>query len=321
MPTAGDDGTGVISPTSFAYVADLLRRETAMLCEPGKEYLVEARLLPLARAAGQPDVDSYVALLGRDPSERAKAIDALTINETSWFRDLAPYQAFTEAMLPPLLEARAHVKHLEIWSAACSSGQEAYSLTMLLKENLPPGWTARIHATDVSTSMLERVRAGRYSQVEMNRGMPAQRLVTWFTRAGNEWEVSPELRSMVTTQHLNLAAPFPPMPVFDIVFLRNVLIYFDMDTKRDILRRVSSRISPDGYLLLGSSETTLDLDDAWTREAAGRVWMHRPRAVSPAAKAASPASPAGPAGPAGTTVRATAGVAQSTAPALSQTGA
>jgi chemotaxis protein methyltransferase CheR len=123
---------------------------------------------------------------------------------------------------------------------------------------------------------------------------------------------------MVTTQQLNLAAPFPPMPVFDIVFLRNVLIYFDMDTKRDILRRVSSRISPDGYLLLGSSETTLDLDDAWTREAAGRVWMHRPRAVSPAAKAASPASPAG---PAGTTVRATAGVAQSTAPALSQTGA
>ena len=130
-----------------------------MLCEPGKEYLVEARLLPLARAAGQPDVDSYVALLGRDPSERAKAIDALTINETSWFRDLAPYQAFTEAMLPPLLEARAHVKHLEIWSAACSSGQEAYSLTMLLKENLPPGWTARIHATDVSPSMLAALRA------------------------------------------------------------------------------------------------------------------------------------------------------------------
>lgn len=268
----------MISPSSFAYVADLLRRETAMLCEPGKEYLVEARLLPLARAAGQPDVDSYVARLPLDLAERARAIDALTINETSWFRDLAPYQAFTEAMLPPLLEARQHVKHLEIWSAACSSGQEAYSLTMLLKEHLPEGWTARIHATDVSTSMLDRVRAGRYSQVEMNRGMPAQRLVTWFTRVGNEWEVSPELRAMVTTQHLNLAAPFPPMPVFDIVFLRNVLIYFDMDTKRDILRRVSTRISPDGFLLLGSSETTLDLDDAWTREAAGRVWMHRPRA-------------------------------------------
>ncbi len=312
MPPAGDDGTGVISPTSFAYVADLLRRETSMLCEPGKEYLVEARLLPLARAAGDADVDAYVDRLRREPAARAAAVDALTINETSWFRDLAPYQAFTEAMLPPLLEARAHVKHLEIWSAACSSGQEAYSLTMLLKENLPPGWTARIHATDVSTSMLERVRAGRYSQVEMNRGMPAQRLVTWFTRAGNEWEVSPELRSMVTTQHLNLAAPFPPMPVFDIVFLRNVLIYFDVDTKRDILRRVSSRISPDGYLLLGSSETTLDLDDAWTREAAGRVWMHRPRGASPTDSAGSLAA---------TTARATAGVARSIAPALSQTGA
>ena len=293
----------MISPTSFAYVADLLRRETAMLCEPGKEYLVEARLLPLARAAGQPDVDSYVARLSSDLAERARAVDALTINETSWFRDLAPYQAFTEAMLPPLLEARKHVKHLDIWSAACSSGQEAYSLTMLLKEHLPPGWTARIHATDVSTSMLDRVRSGRYSQVEMNRGMPAQRLVTWFTRVGNEWEVSPELRSMVTTQHLNLAAPFPPMPVFDIVFLRNVLIYFDMDTKRDILRRVSTRISPDGFLLLGSSETTLDLDDAWTREAAGRVWMHRPRSA-----ARTPLVPS----------TATSAVA---APALSQTGA
>lgn len=294
-----------------------------MLCEPGKEYLVEARLLPLARASGQPDVDSYVSRLPLDIAERARAIDALTINETSWFRDLAPYQAFTDAMLPPLLEARKHVKHLEIWSAACSSGQEAYSLTMLLKEHLPPGWTARIHATDVSTSMLERVKAGRYSQVEMNRGMPAQRLVTWFTRVGNEWEVSPELRSMVTTQHLNLAAPFPPMPVFDIVFLRNVLIYFDMETKRDILRRVSTRISPDGFLLLGSSETTLDLDDAWTREAAGRVWMHRPRAVArptlatrpPAAPAATaPAAPA--AAPAAATTAATTAFT-----ALSQTGA
>ena len=283
----------MISPSSFAYVADLLRRETAMLCEPGKEYLVEARLLPLARAAGAPDVDSYVARLATDIAERARAVDALTINETSWFRDLAPYQAFTEAMLPPLLEARQHVRHLEIWSAACSSGQEAYSLTMLLKENLPPGWTARITATDVSTTMLDRVRAGRYSQVEMNRGMPAQRLVTWFTRVGNEWEVSPELRSMVSTQHLNLAAPFPPMPVFDIVFLRNVLIYFDMDTKRDILRRVSTRISPDGFLLLGSSETTLDLDDAWTREAAGRVWMHRPRAAAKTALATPVLSKAG----------------------------
>jgi chemotaxis protein methyltransferase CheR len=309
----------VISPSSFAYVADLLRRETAMLCEPGKEYLVEARLLPLARTAGTPDVDSYVARLSTDLAERARAVDALTINETSWFRDLAPYQAFTDAMLPPLLEARKHVKHLEIWSAACSSGQEAYSLTMLLKEHLPPGWTARIHATDVSTSMLERVKAGRYSQVEMNRGMPAQRLVTWFTRVGNEWEVSPELRSMVTTQHLNLAAPFPPMPVFDIVFLRNVLIYFDMDTKRDILRRVSTRISPDGFLLLGSSETTLDLDDAWTREAAGRVWMHRPRPVARPSLASPSTTPS--ATSPGTSPAATPVAAKPVLTALSQTGA
>ncbi|MEQ7847065.1 CheR family methyltransferase [Nocardioides kribbensis] len=287
----------MISESSFAYVADLLRRETAMLCDPGKEYLVEARLLPLARSAGDADVDRYVARLRTGPdavAERARAVDALTINETSWFRDLAPYQAFTDVMLAHLLQARAATRHLEIWSAACSSGQEAYSLAMLLDESLPPGWTWRIHATDVSPTMLERVRAGRYSQVEMNRGMPATRLVRYFSRVGSEWEVGAELRSHVTTAPLNLAASFPPMPVFDVVFLRNVLIYFDLDTKRDILRRVSPRVAPDGYLLLGSSETTLDLDDAWVREPAGRVALHRPRAAvrrsAPAAAASSPAS-------------------------------
>ena len=283
----------MISESSFGYVADLLRRETAMLCEPGKEYLVEARLLPLARAAGQPDVDSYVARLPLDAAERDRAIDALTINETSWFRDLAPYQAFTDHMLPPLLEARAATRHLDIWSAACSSGQEAYSLAMLLQESLPDGWTARIHATDVSTSMLERVRAGRYSQVEMNRGMPAQRLVTWFTRVGSEWEVSPQLRSMVTTSHLNLAAPFPPMATFDVVFLRNVLIYFDMDTKRDILRRVSTRTARDGFLLLGTSESSLVVDE-WTREQAGRTWIHRPHGAGTLAPSRSAAGTAVP---------------------------
>ena len=265
-----------ISQPSFAFVSDLVRRETAMLYDPGKEYLVEARLLPLAREAGCPDVDSYVVRLQSDLAERRKALDALTINETSWFRDNAPYQAFTETLLPAVLAARGHVKHLSIWSAACSSGQEAYSLTMLLDQHLPQGWTAQILATDVSTAMLDRVNAGRYSQVEMNRGMPATTLVKYFSRTGSEWEVADHLKKMVRTQHLNLAAPFPLLPTFDIVFLRNVLIYFDMDVKRDILRRVRQVVAPDGYLLLGSSETTLDMDDDWGRENVGRVQVHRP---------------------------------------------
>lgn len=279
-----------ISQSSFAFVSDLVRRETAMLYDPGKEYLVEARLLPLAREAGCNDVDSYVVRLQSDAAERAKVLDALTINETSWFRDNAPYQAFTETMLPAMIAARAHVRHLSIWSAACSSGQEAYSLAMLLDQHLPPGWTAQILATDVSPKMLARVDAGRYSQVEMNRGLPATSLVKYFTRTGSEWEVSDDLKKVVRTQHLNLSTPFPLLPTFDIVFLRNVLIYFDMDTKRDILRRVHQVVAPDGFLLLGSSETTLDMDAHWGREAHGRVQIHRPASAQATSIASAPSA-------------------------------
>jgi chemotaxis protein methyltransferase CheR len=274
-----------ISQPSFAFVSDLVRRETAMLYDPGKEYLVEARLLPLAREAGCNDVDAYVDRLRLDLAERAKVLDALTINETSWFRDNAPYQAFTDVMLPQLLESRAHVRHISIWSAACSSGQEAYSLAMLLDQHLPSGWTAQILATDVSAKMLERVKAGRYSQVEMNRGMPATQLVKYFTRAGSEWEVTDDLKKMVRTQSLNLSTPFPLLPTFDIVFIRNVLIYFDLDVKRDILHKVHRVVSPDGFMLLGSSETTLDMDDHWGRETHGRVQIHRPAGTETTATA------------------------------------
>jgi len=179
-----------------------------------------------------------------------------------------------------LLEARAATRRLRMWSAACSSGQEAYSLAMLLDEHLPAGWTAEILATDVSTAMLARVDAGRYSQVEMNRGLPATRLIRYFTRAGSEWEISPRLRSMVSTRHLNLAEPYVGIGSYDLILLRNVLIYFDQPTRHDILRRMHRHLSGDGYLLLGSSETTLDLPAdltaMWDREQLGRVQAHRP---------------------------------------------
>lgn len=269
-----------MSPASFQVISALVRRETAMLYDAGKEYLVEARLLPLATAAGCPDVDAYIQRVKTDLVERRKALDALTINETSWFRDQSPYQAFTTEMLPRLLEARAQRRRISIWSAACSSGQEAYSLAMLLDQHLPAGWSAEILATDVSTAMLTRVEAGRYSQVEMNRGMPATSLVKYFTRVGSEWEVVPQLRQMVRTRHLNLAEPFTGVGIFDLVLVRNVLIYFDAATKYDILRRMRQHVATDGYLLLGSSETTLDMpadvSRLWSREQLGRVQAHRP---------------------------------------------
>jgi chemotaxis protein methyltransferase CheR len=288
-----------LSSSSFQLIAALVRRETAMVYDAGKEYLVEARLQPLATAAGCADVDAYISRIGTDLAERRKALDALTINETSWFRDQTPYQAFTQTMLPQLLESRAATRRLRIWSAACSSGQEAYSIAMLLDQHLPAGWTAEILATDVSTAMLERVKAGRYSQVEMNRGLPATTLVKYFTRAGTEWEVTPELRRMVRTQHLNLADPyaFTAIGTYDVVLLRNVLIYFDAATKYDILRRMRPHVAPGGYLLLGSSETTLDMPadvaELWSREQLGRVQAHRPSVAvpRPTTPAFPPASP------------------------------
>lgn len=264
--------------TAFASVSALVRRETSMVYDEGKEYLVEARLNPLAAARGL-GLEEYVARLAFDADERRKVIDALTINETSWFRDHTPYQAFTDAMLPALLERRQITRRLRIWSAACSSGQEAYSIAMLLDQHLPAGWSYEIVATDISTAMLDRVRAGRYSQVEVNRGLPATSLVRYFTRVGRDWEISERLRERVTVKHLNLAAPYVGLGSFDVIWLRNVLIYFEAATKQDILRRMLPMLADDGYLLLGSSETTLDmpadLAAAWQREQIGRVPTYR----------------------------------------------
>ncbi|WP_300682343.1 protein-glutamate O-methyltransferase CheR [Nocardioides sp.] len=270
-----------LSSASFRTIATLVRRETAMAYyDEAKGYLIEARLMPLAAAAGHgTDVDTYIGRLGTDLIEQRKAVDALTINETSWFRDQSPYQAFTQHMLPGLLEARATTRHLRIWSAACSSGQEAYSIAMQLDQHLPAGWTAEIVATDVSESMVERVRRGRYSQVEMNRGMPATSLVRYFTRQGSEWEVVPKLREMVTARTFNLAHPMMGMGLFDVILLRNVLIYFEPDVKYDVLRRIHPHLAHDGYLLLGSTETTLDMpatvSGLWRTESLGRVQAHR----------------------------------------------
>ncbi|WP_436698130.1 CheR family methyltransferase [Nocardioides sp. BYT-33-1] len=266
------------TPTAFSSVSALVRRETSMVYDEGKEYLVEARLTPLAAARGL-GLEEYVARLASDPTERRKVVDALTINETSWFRDHTPYQAFADVMVPALVERRQITRRLRVWSAACSSGQEAYSVAMLLDQHLPAGWSHEIVATDISTAMLERVRAGRYSQVEVNRGLPATSLVRYFTRAGREWEIAERLRQRVTVRHLNLAAPFAGLGTFDVIWLRNVLIYFDATTKSDILRRMLPMLADDGYLLLGSAETTLDLPAdlaaAWRREQIGRVPAYR----------------------------------------------
>lgn len=261
-----------LSTSDFDFVSALVRRESAIVLAPGKEYLVEARLLPLARKAGVASVAEFVTKLRQRTcrDSEARIVDAMTTNETSWFRDREPFTALTDTVLPALLAKRGAAGTLRVWSAACSTGQEPYTLAMVLQDALPTGWSFDILATDLSSEVLERARTGRFSQIEMNRGLPAPMLVRHFTRAGTEWQVADELRRKITFKSMNLAADFPSMGPFDIVFLRNVLIYFDPATKRTVLGRVRSVMRPDAWLFLGAAETTIGIREDFQRVTTGR---------------------------------------------------
>jgi chemotaxis protein methyltransferase CheR len=266
-----------IAPESFAYVRDLVRRESAIVLETGKEYLVESRLTPLARAAGQTDVDAYVSCLKArlNPVATKQVVEALTTNETSWFRDGDPFSTLRTTVFPELAKVRPS-RQLRVWSAACSSGQEPYSVAITAQDTpAVAGFSLEVLATDLSEEMVARARSGTYSQLEVNRGLPATTLVKHFTRDGASWRIAPAIASAVTFRQLNLVRPFPPLGRFDVVFLRNVLIYFDVATKSDILRRVRQVMAPDGYLFLGAAEMTMGVDDAWERVPAGRSSVYR----------------------------------------------
>ncbi|GAB7049753.1 CheR family methyltransferase [Catenuloplanes indicus] len=276
-----------LSQQDFSFVAGLVRREASIVLAPGKEYLVEARLIPVARQVGAASVTEFLANMQRrpDPTHQRMIVDALTTNETSWFRDREPFTALTEQILPDLISARATSRKLRFWSAACSSGQEPYSLAITLQQALPAGWNYEIVGSDISTEMIKRAEAGEFSQVEINRGLPAAQLVHYFERAGAHWRIAPSLRRNVSFTRLNLTAPLPPMPPFDVVFLRNVLIYFDVDTKRTVLRNIGRMLRPDGWLFLGAAETTIGIDDNYERVVAGRTSAYRLKSAVPAGTA------------------------------------
>ncbi|GIE97892.1 CheR family methyltransferase [Paractinoplanes rishiriensis] len=273
-----------LTQAEFNFVSTLVRREASIVLAPGKEYLVEARLIPVARAVGAANVTEFLAELQRrpNPQHQRKVIDALTTNETSWFRDREPFAALTDQVLPELIKSRATARKIRIWSAASSSGQEAYSLAITMQEKLPAGWTYEIMGTDISTEMVKRAETAEYSQVEVNRGLPASQLVQYFERAGAHWRVTPALRRNVSFKLMNLTAPLPPMQPFDIIFLRNVLIYFDVATKRTVLQNAAKLLRPDGWLFLGAAETTIGIDDNYERVAAGRTSAYRVRSGVPA---------------------------------------
>jgi chemotaxis protein methyltransferase CheR len=270
-----------LTETDFAFVTDLIRQRSSINLQPGKRYLVESRLAPMVRQCG--DLNTLVGRLrGGDPELSDAVVDALTTNETSWFRDSQSFQVFLETLLPAAVE-RASGSTLNIWSAACSSGQETYSLAMTLLDWLPanPGVNARILGTDISSSMIDRARAGRFSQLEVNRGLPARNLVTYFDQSGRDWVIRPQVRDLVRFQTGNLAIAPVGVPNCDIVFLRNVLIYFDLETKYLVLQNVRRVLRRGGFLVLGGAESALDLDDAFRRLELDKVVVLRHEGGTP----------------------------------------
>ncbi len=275
----------MLAEQDFRYIQDLVRERAAIVLDPGKEYLAVTRLDPLVRRAGLGSLSELVAALREEQTSplHEEVVDALTTNETTWFRDVHPFESLRTHVLPDLIERKRLSRTLFIWSAGCSSGQEPYSLAMLVRENFPEldDWQISIVGTDVSAAMLERARAGLYGQIEVNRGLPAHLLVKYFRRVGVGWELDARIRSMVRFQRQNLMGPWTNLPPMDLVLMRNVMIYFDTATKRQVLGRVRDVLAPHGYLLLGSSETTLHIDDTFRRDPVGPTGWYRRKQRSP----------------------------------------
>ena len=272
-----------MTASQFDYLRDLVRRESAIVLEAGKEYLVESRLAPIARREGLGSVGDLVQRLVSSPAAalRTQVVDAMTTNETSFYRDVHPWQTLKQDILPALFKERAASRRLSIWCAACSSGQEPYSLTMLLKDDFPEQfatWDIKIAATDLSDSMVKRCKEGLFSQLEVNRGLPASGLMRHFQREGTEWRIDNSLRRMLDVRIANLVAPasLPSMGGIDLVMIRNVLIYFDDATKTKILTDIRSRMKKDGYLMLGSSEVTTGASAGFSRQQSGKTIFFRP---------------------------------------------
>jgi chemotaxis protein methyltransferase CheR len=255
-----------VSPLDYDYLRKLLKDKSGLVLSADKQYLVESRLLPVARKVGLPGLAELVQKLKSNDSRlMVEVVEAMTTNESFFFRDKVPFEHFTGTMLPQVMAARANQRRLRIWCAAASTGQEPYSLAMCLREmkDKLAGWRIEIIGTDLSSEVLEKAKAGIYSQFEVQRGLPIQMLVKHFVQNGDTWQISPDLRSMISYRPLNLLADFSALGTFDIVFCRNVLIYFDQDTKIDVLNRIARQLEPDGFLVLGAAETVVGLTDAF----------------------------------------------------------
>jgi len=283
VPAAASDVKAVaISRENYKYLQQEIYRESGIVIDEDKHYLLESRLTPIAREAKLTSLDDLCARLRSkaSPGLAQQVIEALTTNETLFFRDMAPFDALRKAIVPEMLEKKPG--RLTIWSAASSSGQEAYSIAMLLKEMKPAqpalaSLPVEILGTDLSEQILDRAREAKYVQFEVNRGLPAPYLVKYFQRTGLDWQLKEEIRSMVKFRRFDLRQPMVSLGKFDIVFCRNVLIYFDVETKVKILNQLWTVLNPGGYLLLGGAETVINLQDKFERVAIGATAAYRKR--------------------------------------------
>jgi chemotaxis protein methyltransferase CheR len=249
----------------FDFLRGYLKTRSGLALSGEKRYLVESRLGPVCRRFNLANLGALVtALKGtRDLAMERAVVEAMTTNETFFFRDRTPFDLFRDVLLPEAMARRATQRRLRIWCAAASSGQEPYSLAMMLQDAAPrlAGWTVDLVATDLSTEVLEKAKAGLYSHFEVQRGLPVQSLIKHFEQVGEQWRISASLRQMVDYRPLNLLHPFEALGTFDIIYCRNVLIYFDAPTKGDVLARLSNSLASDGALLLGAAETVIGLTD------------------------------------------------------------
>ncbi len=269
-----------ISSIDFDYVAQLARSQAAIVLEPGKEYLVENRLTGLAQREGFATLEAFIGKLRSEKIVNGlhhKTVDALTTNETLFFRDFNPFEALRKIILPKFIATRGATKQLTIWSAACSTGQEPYSLALLIRQHFPQmnDWRITILATDISPTVLKAAGEGSYSQFEINRGLPAAYLVKFFSKQDDKWVIKDDIKKMVQFKPLNLIQPWPMMPPCDLVFIRNVMIYFDVETKKAILKKIRTCLLPHGYLFLGTAETTMNLDAGFVSETIDKAAAYR----------------------------------------------
>lgn len=254
-----------MTPDDFRFISEMLKKKSGLVLTEEKMYLLESRLTPVARQRGLANLDDLVSALQRAPTEEltTAVIEAMTTNESFFFRDTKPFDQFKSIVLPHLTQARAAQRGFRIWSAAASTGQEPYSLAMILDENKAQlgGWKIDIIGTDISNDVLERARNGMYTQFEVQRGLPIQMLMKYFDQVKESWQIKQLVRDMVQYKYFNLLEDMASLGKFDVVYCRNVLIYFDQDTKGQVLERIAKQMAPDGFLFLGGAETVLGITD------------------------------------------------------------